>query len=103
MKIDMYLPFMLQNKVCLERKLKMALPPSKHFLMEVCRLAETYGNVASVMAATSHRIEPLRASIVRGLLFYTRPFSKPQKKKSGGVRSGDLVGHRFFEINLSPK
>jgi hypothetical protein len=60
-------------------------------------------NVTSVMAATPRRIASLRASIVRGLLLYTRPFSKPHKKKSGGVRSGDLGGHRFFEINWSPK
>jgi hypothetical protein len=48
------------------------------------------------MVATSRRIASLRASIVRGLLLYAQPFSKSHKKKSGGVKSGDLGGHRFF-------
>jgi hypothetical protein len=55
------------------------------------------------MAATSRRIASLRASIVRDLLLYTQPFSKSYRKKSGGVKSGDLGGHIFLEINLSPK
>jgi hypothetical protein len=39
------------------------------------------------------------ASIFRGLLLYTRPFSIPHKNKSGGVRSGDLGGYGFLKIN----
>ena len=39
-----------------------------------------------------------------GCIFvYTVPFNRPQRKKSAGVRSGDLGGQRFFEIILSWK
>jgi hypothetical protein len=54
-------------------------PASKHFCMRVCKLANTSGNVTSVMAATSRRNGSLRASKVPGYLLYTRPFSKPHK------------------------
>jgi len=41
---------------------------------------------------------------VRGVFLYTLPFNRPQRKKSAGVRSGDLGGQRFFfEIILSLK
>jgi len=45
----------------------------------------------------------LSCSIVRGVFLYTLPFNRPQRKKSVGVRSGDLGGQRFFEIILSFK
>ena len=38
---------------------------------------------------------------MRGVFLYTLLFNRPQRKKSVGVRSGDLGGQRFFEIILS--
>ena len=35
------------------------------------------------------------------IFVYTLPFNRPQRKKSAGVRSGDLGGQSFFEIILS--
>jgi hypothetical protein len=78
-------------------------PASKHFCMRVCKLAKTSCNVTSVTAATSIHIASSRASIVRGLLLYTRSFNEPHKKKSGGVRSGDLGDHRCIEPIRTPK
>jgi hypothetical protein len=89
---------MLQNKVCLKHMLKISPPASKHSWIKACILAKTSENVTSVMEATSRRFSLLSASDFLGLLLHTRPFSKPLKKKSGGVRSGDLGGHRFFDI-----
>ena len=40
---------------------------------------------------------------MRDVFLYTVPFNRPQRKKSAGVRSGDLGGQRFFEIILSLK
>jgi len=40
---------------------------------------------------------------VRGVFLYTLPFNRPQRKKSAGIRSGDLGGQMFFEIILSLK
>jgi len=40
---------------------------------------------------------------VRGVFLYTLPFNSPQRKKSAGVRSGDLGGQKIFEIILSLK
>ena len=40
---------------------------------------------------------------MRAVFLYTLPFNSPQRKKSAGVRSGDLDGQRFFEIILSLK
>ena len=40
---------------------------------------------------------------MRGVFLYTLLFNRPQRKKSAGVRSGDLGGQRFFEIILSLK
>ena len=40
---------------------------------------------------------------MRGVFLYTLPFNRPQRKKSAGVRSGDLGGQSFFEIILSLK
>jgi hypothetical protein len=37
------------------------------------------------------------------LFSQTFAFAAPQKKKSGGVRSGDLGGQIPLEITLSPK
>jgi len=45
----------------------------------------------------------LSYSIVRGVFLYILPFNRLQRKKSAGVRSGDLAGQRFFEITLSLK
>ena len=41
----------------------------------------------------SHSIDDFGSSMVRGFLEYTLSFKYPQKKKSGGVKSGDLGGH----------
>jgi hypothetical protein len=82
--------------------LKMSPTNIQALLFASLQIGES-GNVTSVMAATSRSIASLRASIVHGLLLYTRPFSKPHKKKSDGISSGDLGSHRFFEINRSPK
>ena len=40
---------------------------------------------------------------MRGVFLYTLSFNRPQRKKSAGVRSGDLGGQRFLEIILSLK
>jgi len=40
---------------------------------------------------------------VGGVFLYNLPFNSPQRKKSAGVRSGDLGGQSFFEIILSFK
>jgi hypothetical protein len=66
--------------------------------MRVCKLAKTSGKVTSVMAANSRRIASLRASIVRGLLLYTRRFSRPHKKKSGGVILVTLAAINFSKL-----
>jgi hypothetical protein len=94
---------MLKNKVYLEHTLKMAPSSMQALLYASLQIGKDSGNVTSVTAATSHLIASLVASIVRGLLLYIRRFSKPHEKKSYGIRSGDFGGHRFFEINRSPK
>ena len=38
---------------------------------------------------------------MRGIFLYTLAFNRPQRKKSAGVRSGDLGGKKFFEVILS--
>jgi hypothetical protein len=40
---------------------------------------------------------------MHGLFVYTFPFSRPHKKKSGLVKSGELVTQRPFEIIWFPK
>jgi hypothetical protein len=52
--------------------------------------------VSKLMASISWRIASLSCSILRGVFLYTLFFNRPQRKKSAGVRSGDLGGQRFF-------
>jgi hypothetical protein len=53
---------------------------------------------SSLIAATSCRIFVSSSCIGRGMLTYTFPFNALNRKKSGGGRSGDLGGHKSFEI-----
>lgn len=97
MKIYMHLSCILQKKADAEKG------PFEH-PTRVCKFVKILTNVTLVMAATtSRRIASLRVSIVRGFLLYAHPFSKPHKKKSGGIRQGDLGSHIFLEVTWSTK
>jgi len=76
---------------------------SKHTWMRFSKFWNTFPKVSTLTAWISWRIASLSCSIVRGVFLYTLPFNRPQRKKSAGVRSGDLGGQRFFEIILSLK
>ena len=76
---------------------------SKHTWMRFYKFWNTFPKVSTLTAWISWRIASLSCSIVRGVFLYTVPFNGPQRKKSAGVRSGDLGGQRFFEIILSWK
>ena len=76
---------------------------SKHTWMRFFKFWNTLPKVSTLMAWMSLRISSLSCSIVRGVFLYTLPFNRPQRKKSAGVRSGDLGGQKFFEIILSWK
>ena len=75
---------------------------SKHTL-SFSRFLNTFHKVSTLRAWISWRIASLSCSIVRGVFLYTLPLNRPQRKKSVGVRSGDLGGQMFFEIILSLK
>jgi hypothetical protein len=61
-------------------------------------------NLQDVLSDRSNfRSNVSSSCIVRGLLTYTFPFNTPHRKKSGGVRSGDLGDDKSFEIIRSPK
>ena len=47
----------------------------------------TFPKVSMLTAWISWRIASLICSIVRGVFLYTLPFSRPQRKKSAGIRS----------------
>jgi len=76
---------------------------SKHTWMLFSKFWNTFTKVLTLMVWISWRIASLSCSIVCGVFLYTLPFNRPQRKKSVGVRSGDLGGQRFFEIILSLK
>jgi len=76
---------------------------SKHNWMRFSKFWNTFAKVSKLTAWISWRIASLSFSIVRGVFLYTLPFNRPQRKKSAGVRSGDLGGQMFFEIILSLK
>jgi len=76
---------------------------SKHTCMHFSKFWNTFPKVSTLTAWISWRIASLSCSIVWGVFLYTLPFNRPQRKKSAGVRSGDLGGQRFFEIILSLK
>jgi len=77
---------------------------SKHTWTSFCKFWNAFPKVSTLTAWISWRIASLSCSIVRGVFLYTLPFNRPQRKKSAGVRSGDLGGQRFFfEIILSLK
>ena len=75
----------------------------KHTWMRFSEVWNTFPTVSTLTAWISWRIVSLSCSIVRGVFLYTLPFNRPQRKKSAGVRSGDLGGKKFFEIILSWK
>ena len=58
---------------------------------------------SSSVLAISRRMLLSKALIVRGSYPNTLSFRKPHRKKSGGSKSGDRGGHRFFETILSWK
>jgi len=76
---------------------------SRHTWMCFSEFWNTFPKVSTLTAWISWRIASLSCSIVRGLFLYTLPFNRPQRKKSAGVRSGDLGGQSFFEIIVSLK
>jgi hypothetical protein len=51
--------------------------------------ARTWGDTACISRWMFSR----KSSSVRGLFMYTRPLRWPHRKKSGGVKSGELGGH----------
>ena len=76
---------------------------SKHTWMRFFKFWNTFPKVSTLTAWISWRIASLSCSIVLGVFLCTLPFNRPQRKKSAGVRSGDLGGQRFLEIILSWK
>ena len=75
---------------------------SKHTWMRFSKFWNPFPKVSTLTAWISWRIRSLSCSIMRGIFLSTLPFNRPQRKKSAGVRSGDLSGQRF-EIILSWK
>jgi len=60
---------------------------SRHTWMRFSKFWNTFSKVSKLTAWKSWRIASLSCSIVRGVFLYTLPFSRPQRKKSAGVRS----------------
>jgi len=60
---------------------------SKHTWMLFSKFWNSFPKVSTLTAWISWRIASLSCSIVRGVFLYTLPFSRPQRKKSAGVRS----------------
>ena len=69
---------------------------SKHTWMRFSKFWNTFRKVSTLTAWISWCIASLCCSIVRGVFLYTLPFNRPLRKKTAGVRSGDLGGQRFF-------
>jgi len=74
---------------------------SKHNWMRFSKFWNTFTKVSKLTAWISWRVASLSCSNVRGVFLFTLPFNGPQRKKSSGVRSGDLGGQKLFEIILS--
>ena len=72
---------------------------SKHTWMRFSKFWNTFPKVSKLKAWIFWRIASLSCSIVRGVFLYTLPFNRPQRRKSAGVRSGDLGGQRFLWDN----
>ena len=76
----------------------------KHTWIRFSKFWNTFLKLSTLTAWISWRKASLRCSIVRDVLLYTLPSDSPQRKKSAGVRSGDLGDQSFFfEIILSWK
>jgi len=60
---------------------------SSHTWMRFSKFWNTFPKVSTLTTWISRRIASLSCSIVRGVFLYTLPFSRPQRKKSAGVRS----------------
>ena len=69
---------------------------SKHTWMRFSKFWNTFPKLSTLTAWISWRIASLSCSIVRAVFLYTLPVNRPQRKKSAGVRSGDLAGQRFL-------
>jgi len=65
---------------------------SKHTLMLFSEFWNNFTKVLKLTVWISWRIASLSCSIVRGVFLYTLLFNRPQRKKSVGVRSGNLGG-----------
>ena len=71
--------------------------------MRFSKFRNTVPKVLKMTSSVSWRIASLGCLMVRGVFLYTLLFNRPERKKSTGVRSGDLGGQKFFDIILSLK
>jgi len=76
---------------------------SKHTWMRFFKFWNTFPKVSTLTAWISWRIASLSCSIVWGVFLYSLPFNRPQRKKSGSVRSASglcYLFRPFIIINL---
>jgi len=92
---------MMQNRTCSYSMLILVSFHIQAHLNAFLQILEYFSQ--SVDVDGLNLLASLSCSIVRGVFLYTLPFNRPQRKKSAGIRSGDLGGQKFFEIILSLK
>ena len=76
---------------------------SKHTEMRFFKFWNTFTKASMLTAWISWRIASLSCSIVRGVFLCTLPFSRPQRKKSAGVRSASpclQLFNQFLDATL---
>ena len=76
-------------------------PVSRHLLTRQTVFSKTVFSIARSTFRMYSVMAIFNSSIVGGLFEYTEFFIAPQRKKSGGERSGDLGGQMVLEMILS--
>ena len=72
---------------------------SKHTWMRFSKFWKIFSKLSTLTDWISWRKTSLSCSIVRDVFLYTLPFNRPQRKKSGGVRSASPLSLTFKPIS----
>ena len=93
----------MQNRTCSQSMLKKVSFHIQARLNAFLQILEHYSQSVDVDGFNLLACSVFELFDCAGCILYTLLFNRPKRKKSAGVRSGDLGGQRFFEIILSLK
>ena len=82
----------MQNRICSKSLLKLVSFHIQAHLNAFLQILEYFSQSVEVDGLNLLAYSVFEFSIVRGVFLYTLPFSRPQRKKSAGVRSASSVG-----------